>query len=152
MRIARVAVTVAIAALLPPLAHGQQDPTSSDPDKYKTVLENERVRVLRYHDHPGEKTHLHAHPDLVLYALAPFKRRLHVKDGKSWEREFTAGEVFFVPAQAHIGENIGTTDTEVLIVELKEPRPGTAAVESRGKAVGAKPVPKPAGSVRTPAQ
>jgi hypothetical protein len=26
-------------------------------------------------------------------------------------------------AQSHIGENIGTTETDVIIVELKEPRP-----------------------------
>lgn len=98
-----------------------KDPVKTDPDKYKLVQENERVRVLRYHDKPGDKTTQHAHPDFVLYALAPFKRRLHFPDGKKVDREFKAGEVVLMKAQTHIGENIGTTDTEVLLVELKEP-------------------------------
>lgn len=98
-----------------------QDSLKTDPDKYSLVQENDRVRVLRYHDHPGDKTSLHQHPDFVLYAIAPFKRRLHFPDGKTQDREFKAGEVVLMSAQRHIGENIGTTDTEVLIVELKEP-------------------------------
>ena len=99
-----------------------QNPLQTDPDKYSLVLENARVRVLRYHDRPGEKTSMHAHPDLVLHALSAFKRRLKLAIGKTWEREFRAGEVFWVDAQMHIGENIGDTDTNVMIVELKEPR------------------------------
>ena len=29
-----------------------EDPTKTDPDKYQAVMENDRVRVLRYHDEP----------------------------------------------------------------------------------------------------
>ena len=50
------------------------DPTVTDPDKYHLVLENQRVRVLRYHDVPGTKTHQHRHPDSVLHALSAFRR------------------------------------------------------------------------------
>ena len=35
------------------------DPTDSDPDKYRVVFENERVRVLEYRDEPGAKTSPH---------------------------------------------------------------------------------------------
>lgn len=94
-------------------------PTQTDPDKYTVVMENERVRVLRYHDAPGQKTGQHHHPDSMLYALSSFKRRLTFPDGTSREREFKAGDVMWVPAQTHIGENIGNTDTEVLLVEPK---------------------------------
>jgi len=87
------------------------------------VTENDRVRVLRYHDRPGEKTTMHHHPDFVLQALSPFKRRLTMPDGSTKERAFKAGEILLMNAQSHIGENIGKTDTNVIIVELKEPRP-----------------------------
>ena len=40
-----------------------EDAVKTDPDKYKVVLENERVRVLEYRDKPGEKTKMHTHPD-----------------------------------------------------------------------------------------
>jgi hypothetical protein len=96
-----------------------QDPVVTDGDKYTLQLENDRVRVLRYHDRPGERTHQHVHPDFVLYALAPFKRRLTFPDGRTASREFKAGEVIFMKGQTHIGENIGDTDTDVVIVELK---------------------------------
>lgn len=33
-----------------------QDAVETDGDKYTVVLENERVRVLRYHDKPGDRT------------------------------------------------------------------------------------------------
>lgn len=95
------------------------DPTTSDGDKYTVVTENARVRVLRYHDTPGAKTHSHHHPDSVLHALSAFKRRLTFPDGRSVEREFKAGDVMWVPAQTHVGENIGTSDTEVLLIEVK---------------------------------
>jgi|WetSurMetagenome_2_1015567.scaffolds.fasta_scaffold722668_1 beta-alanine degradation protein BauB len=98
-----------------------QDPAKTDSDKYSVVLENERVRVLEYRDTPGSKTTLHEHPDFVLYAIAPFKRKLTFPDGKFLIREFKTGDVVWMKAQKHIGENIGQTDTHVLIVEVKEP-------------------------------
>ena len=48
-----------------------QDPAKADSDKYKVVLENERVRVLEYRDKPGDKTTMHAHPDFLVVARAP---------------------------------------------------------------------------------
>jgi len=96
------------------------DPVVTDGDKYKPILENERVRVLKYDDKPGEKTNQHEHKDFVLYALSSFKRKLTFPDGKTISREFKTGDVIWMKRQTHIGENIGTTDTHVLIVELKE--------------------------------
>ncbi len=125
-------------ALLSPLAIAQ-DPAKTDGDKYKVVLENERVRVLEYRDKPGDKTTMHQHPDFVLHALAPFKRKLTLPGGKVLMREFKPGDVMWSPAQQHIGENIGTTDTHVMIIELKEPSASaSAAPASQGAA-------KPAG-------
>jgi len=97
-----------------------QDPIVTDGDKYKVLLENDKVRVLSYMDHPGEKTAMHHHPNFVLYAITPFKRTLTLGDGKIITREFKAGDVLWSPAQSHIGENIGSTDTNVVIVELKD--------------------------------
>jgi quercetin dioxygenase-like cupin family protein len=121
----RVAFT-AVLGLLAVVASAQ-DPLKTDGDKYKLVLEDERVRVLEYRDKPGQKTSLHHHPDAVLVALGPFKRRLTLGDGRTQTRSFSAGEAFAIDAQSHIGENVGDTDTHVIIVELKEPRPAAKA-------------------------
>ena len=96
------------------------DPTVSDGDKYHVVLENEYVRVLRYHDEPGQKTHPHHHPNaFIMYALAPFRRKLTFPDGRVRERVFAAGEADWVPAQTHSGENTGSAPTEGLLIEVK---------------------------------
>lgn len=97
-----------------------QDPIDTDGDKYKVLLENERVRVLEYHDQPGAKTQQHRHPAFVLYALAPFKRTITLPDGKVITREFKRGELLWSDAQTHVGENIGQTDTQVIMIELKQ--------------------------------
>lgn len=94
-------------------------PAVTDGDKYHVVLENEHVRVLHYQDHPGDKTHLHHHDEFVLYALSAFRRRLIFPDGSVKDRDFKPGDVVWMPEQVHIGENIGTTDTDVVIVEHK---------------------------------
>ena len=107
------------ALLLFSLTASGQDPITSDGDKYKLLLENERVRVLEYRDQPGVKTLQHQHPAFVLYAVAPFKRKLRLPDGKTILREFKAGDVLYSDAQTHIGENVGLTPTHVIMVELK---------------------------------
>jgi hypothetical protein len=101
------------AATTPP------DPTVTDPDKYKVVLENARVRVLDYRDKPGDKTKLHHHRPFVLYILSPFTRRLTFPDGTTKERAFKVGEVLWMDEQSHIGHNVGVTESHALIVEPK---------------------------------
>ncbi|MDD2266379.1 hypothetical protein [Sulfuricurvum sp.] len=98
-----------------------QDAVETDGDKYKVILENEKIRVLEYNDKPGDKTHQHHHPAFMLYALEPFKRKLTFPNGKQVEREFKKGEVIWMEEQVHVGENTGKTDTHVLIVEMKPP-------------------------------
>jgi beta-alanine degradation protein BauB len=95
------------------------DPTCTDPDKYRTIFENDVVRVLEYRDTPGAATAPHRHPDSVMYTLSAFSRRLRV-DREARDVELQAGEVHWLPAQVHRGENIGSTDTHVLFVELKD--------------------------------
>jgi hypothetical protein len=53
-------------------------PGVSDSALYTVVFENQRVRMLRYRDRPGDKTTLHEHPDMVLVPLSNFRRRLTV--------------------------------------------------------------------------
>lgn len=110
---------LAVPAVFAAPAFAQQDPLASDADKYRLVLENDQVRVLSYRDQPGEKTHEHRHPAFVVVALAPFKRRLALPDGRTLVREFQAGDVIWSPGEAHVGENIGSTPTQVIMVELK---------------------------------
>ena len=98
------------------------DPTVTDPDSYRTIFENDRVRVLEYRDEPGHRTHVHGHPDSVMYTLSAFERRVSVAD-RHVEVTLASGELRWVGAQQHCGENIGTSPSHAIFVELKEPAP-----------------------------
>ncbi len=110
----------AMALMVATAAQAHDDPAHTDGDKYKVVFENDKVRVLEYRDRPGEKTHQHRHPDFVLYAVSAFKRKITLPDGKEMIREFKGGEIMWSNGQIHIGENVGTTPTHVIMVEMKK--------------------------------
>ena len=107
------------------------DPAESNPDAYTVVFENERVRVLEYHDAPGHRTTSHAHPDSVMYTLSSFRRRLASGDQRR-EVEMPSGLAGWLPAQQHAGENIGDTETHAIFVELKEPAPTGSSTVAPG--------------------
>ncbi len=95
-----------------------QDPTITNPENYRAIFENDRVRVLEYRDEPGRKTSPHRHPDSVMYTLSSFRRRL-TTEGRTVDVDMEAGRIVWLNAQTHTGENIGTTPTHVIFVELK---------------------------------
>ncbi|MDQ3222593.1 MAG: cytoplasmic protein [Gemmatimonadota bacterium] len=107
------------------------DPTVTDPDKYVVVFENEAVRVLEYRDEPGAKTRLHAHPDSVMITLSGFARRIAVRE-QTRDVSLAPGEVRWLDAQSHWGENIGTTPSHAFFVELKGGRDGSSAKGALG--------------------
>ena len=107
-----------------------EDPVVSNPDHYRVVFENDRVRVLDYTDRPGDRTVPHRHPDSVMYTLTEFDRRLGSGD-RTQDVHLEAGLVRWLGAQEHWGENTGSTSTHVVLVELKEPgvaAPGSAVL------------------------
>ncbi len=96
-----------------------KDPVETNPDHYRVIFENDAVRVLAYRDSPGDTTVPHEHPNSVMHTLAPFRRRLH-SGGHEREVDMPGGVAVWLDAQEHFAENIGTTDTEVVFVELKD--------------------------------
>ena len=98
------------------------DPVISNPNLYRVMFENDRVRVLQYLDQPGQRTTPHRHPDSVMVTLSNFRRRLSVGD-RQVEVELAAGEARWLGAQEHSGENIGGSQTHSIFIELKEPAP-----------------------------
>jgi beta-alanine degradation protein BauB len=101
------------------------DPVATNPDHYRVLFENERVRVLEYTDTPGDRTTPHEHPDSVMYTLSSFRRRLY-GHGEARDVELTAGTVGWLPSQQHAGHNIGDSPTHVIFVELKGSADGSA--------------------------
>lgn len=101
------------------------DPVTSNPHLYSVLFENERVRVLEYRDEPGAKSTPHRHPDSVMVTLSAFDRRLASGD-REVDVTLPGGAARWLAAQTHTGENIGSTETHVIFVELKESQAGSA--------------------------
>ena len=96
------------------------DPVVSNPALYSVLVENDRVRVLEYHDEPGAQSVAHDHPDSVMITLSSFQRRLLSGD-KHIDVELPAHAARWLGAQNHSGHNTGSTETHCIFVELKEP-------------------------------
>lgn len=107
------------------------DPTITNPDHYRTLWENDHVRVLEYTDAPGDSTTPHDHPNSVMVSLSDFSRRL-TAGSRTFDTALTAGQTVWLPAQRHSGENTGTTPTHTILIELK----GAAAGEVSETALG----------------
>jgi quercetin dioxygenase-like cupin family protein len=96
------------------------DPVKADPDHYKVLLDNDRVRVLEFRSAPGDKTPMHSHPDYITYNFNDGRTKFSYPGGKpAVEVEAKAGGVIWHGAETHAGENIGGTEMRILIVELK---------------------------------
>lgn len=107
------------------------DPTVTNPDHYRTLWENEFVRVLEYTDEPGDSTTPHDHPNTVMVTLSSFSRRLSAGD-QTFDTELPEGKAVWIAAQRHSGQNTGDTPTHTILVELK----GAAAGEIGGATLG----------------
>jgi beta-alanine degradation protein BauB len=94
------------------------DPMKVANNVYKLIMENERVRVLDVYFKPGDKAIMHHHPDHVIYVLKGGKAKI-TSEGKSDILELKTGQAIFLKEQDHEAENIGNTDLDLLVVELK---------------------------------
>jgi quercetin dioxygenase-like cupin family protein len=99
-----------------------QDPVKVDAKHYKVESENSRVRVLRIHYGPHEKSVWHYHPAGVSIAITDAHIKFNLPGGKSEEVTMKAGETRAIPAGKHLPENVGDSDFEVILVELKARR------------------------------
>jgi quercetin dioxygenase-like cupin family protein len=97
----------------------KDDPIEVAPSLYRVVLENERVRVLAFRGQPGASWGLHAHPNMVVVSLSSYVVRNVVPGDEPSVRQTRHGEVAWIPARSHTGENVGDTEMECVLVELK---------------------------------
>lgn len=99
----------------------KDDPIQISPDHYRVVFENHRVRVLAFHADPKTRWHLHSHPDMVVVSLNDYTVRNLVPGSAATVRHAKRGDAAWVPARSHTGENLGDTNMDCVLVELKEP-------------------------------
>lgn len=96
-----------------------QDPVKVDPKHYKVEFQNAKVRILRIHYAPGEKSVLHSHPNAVAVFLADMHSKFNLPDGKSEDRQAKAGQPLWTPAETHLPEDVSNNGVDLVLVELK---------------------------------
>lgn len=96
------------------------DAVRVDPKHFKVRLNNAWVRVLEFTAKPHEKVPMHSHPDYVTYSFTSGKTTFSSPDGKTAERESTAGSATWRPSENHAA-TMGDSETHNLLVELKPP-------------------------------
>lgn len=96
-----------------------QDATKVDAKHYKVEFQNTRVRIVRVHYGPHEKSVMHRHPDAIAIFQNDGKVKFTYPGGKTEERETKAGQAMFTPSVTHLPENLTDSDMDVILIELK---------------------------------
>src|SRR5437762_13797103 len=91
-----ISSVVAVVALAGAAVNLQaQDAAKVDAKHYTVAFENDRIRVLKAHYGPGEKSTMHSHPNAVAVFLTDAKGRFTFPDGKSEDFNGKAGDVIW---------------------------------------------------------
>ena len=89
------------------------------PHIYKTLFENEKVRLLEVRMKPGDASELHSHPDTLVHVLKGGRVWWAPASGDGAEVDLEDGMTFWSGAQEHSAENSGDTEFIGLFVEFK---------------------------------
>ncbi|MEO8717516.1 MAG: hypothetical protein ABI423_04780 [Burkholderiales bacterium] len=116
-----------LAAQLGASGAAAQDPARVMPRTYRVVLENDKVRVLEFVGRPGMGIcgeGMHSHPERLSIVMNGYQARTTRPGTPDRVQERKDGDVFWREAETHKVENIGKTNSRVLMVELKAPAAG----------------------------
>lgn len=118
-----------LAAQLGASGVAAQDPAKVMARSFRVVLENDKVRVLEFTSRPGMGIcgeGMHSHPARLNIVKSGWKSMVSRPGSPDRANERKDGEVFWRDAETHKVENVGKTNSHVLMVELKTPDKGKA--------------------------
>jgi hypothetical protein len=97
------------------------DATRVAPDVYKVLLDNDTVRVMSVQIRPGQRTKMHRHPGYAFRCpLTTAKTRSTTPDGLAIDMNLMARVPrWTVEESEHTLENVGSTDSFSILLELK---------------------------------
>jgi beta-alanine degradation protein BauB len=117
----------ALLCALPLIAMAQrsdaQDAAKVQPQSYRVVFENDKLRVLEYNSRPGMGVcgvGMHSHPAHLTVLLSNGSVRIRTPEGKVIVQDnIPLGQVFWSEAETHDVENVSGNNIRSLILELK---------------------------------
>lgn len=120
-RIGTIIGLLAVLGLATALAQSPAlDPVRVAPHIYASVLNNERVRVLKVTVRNGETPPLHSHPDRVVVFLSPCAWMETAEDGQPAMQSYKLGDVLWAERITHGGVSSAVIqECSLLEIELK---------------------------------
>ena len=100
-------------------AQETQDVLQVASNVYERLMENDKVRMLKVTFKPGDKAAMHHHPDHAVYVVKGGKLHFTYPSGSPGNMEVESGDAIFLDAQTHEATNVGDTEIELIVVEVK---------------------------------
>ena len=101
------------------------DPVYVAPHMFTSILENDRVRVLKVIERNGETSPLHSHPQRVIVYLSPCAWIEETAAGEKRMQSFRLGDVVWLDKTTHGGQTSAVVqECSTLEIELKQVQPG----------------------------
>jgi hypothetical protein len=95
------------------------DAVTADPARYSVLYENDAARLIRVKYPRGAKSVMHSHPAGCAIFYKDSKFKMTGPTGESQTLEYRAGDVSCSDAYSHLPENVGTGETELVMLHLK---------------------------------
>ena len=93
------------------------DPIEVSPEYYRSLFENDVVRVLEMRLPSGAEDKMHVHPVETVYFVKGGTLHITLPGGAHVEKTISDGEVMFHEAWEHRVKNVGSTEVIAVIVE-----------------------------------
>lgn len=107
--------------MVPAIPYAARDPLAVDPAHFQRAIENNQVRVLRFHLGRGEKTPLYAEPFArLLVPLTPARLTRTDADGRARTVACRQGEMQWWTPGTGAEENAGDAPFEAVLVEFRK--------------------------------
>jgi quercetin dioxygenase-like cupin family protein len=114
----RLTTILATVVLLLPGFALAQDVMKYGVKHLKVLAEDDKVRVLHFSPHKGDKTPMHSHLTTVIYVVKGGRIRYTFPDGTTKDAEIKTGDAFIRPPVTHADEALD--DLESILIELKK--------------------------------
>ena len=114
--VAALALSVGASAAM----KSSEDIMKVAPQNCRVLLENDQVRVLESWTKPGEREPMHSHPAYIVYNLSDYSVKFTDPNGAAITVDAKKGQIGWFEALQHSVENVGTSESRALIIELKQ--------------------------------
>ena len=102
--------------------YGHTQQISLSTDTVKTVLENDKLKVVEYASTPGKDAcgkGMHSHAPHLTIFLTDANIKLTTPDGKTQDFQLKAGFALWSEADTHMAVNNGSKTVRVYLIETK---------------------------------